>query len=243
MQPAAADLTVHHAYFESMVGIISNWIKAKIFPHCRKDFPLPLHINRGGFDVLEEEKIGSKVSQKTSLPPYPSCRFSSSFFLRHRKPTPSPFLPTAPPWATNTTKRCQDHRPATTASVISRRERLSLLCKTFLPSFSPPWPSATTIPTPNTSSTTGSQHNHQPATKQPPRLSPSAPSSLSLSSATFSSSSHSRRRPPPFQPPAAHRHPQPDHRHARLSTLSPLPLLLLLRCPCSLSEQWTIFIF
>jgi hypothetical protein len=24
-----------------------------------------------------------------------------------------------------------------------------------------------------------------------------------------------------------------------LSTLSPLPLLLLLRCPCSLSEQWT----
>jgi len=73
---------------------------------------------------------------------------------------------------------------------------------------------------------------HQPATKQSPRLSPSSLSSISLSSATFSSSSRSRRRPPPLQPPAAHRHPRPDHHHARLSALSPLPLLLLLRCPC-----------
>jgi len=145
----------------------------KIFPCVRRDYPLPLPINRGSIDDLREEKIGSKVSQKTSLPPSPRCRFSSSasssFFLRHKKPTPSPFLPLAPPWATSTTKRCQDHRPATTTSIISHRKSLSLLCKTFLLpslslSFQPP-ARATTI------STTASQHNHQPTTKLPPRLS------------------------------------------------------------------------
>jgi len=135
-QPAAADLTVHHAYFEPTVGILLNWIKGWNFSQCRQDCPLPRSINRGGFDGLKEEKIGSKLSQKISLPPSPRCGFSSSvsysFFLRHRKPTPTPFLPPAPPWATSTTKRCQEHRPTTTVSVISHRERLSLLCKTFL---------------------------------------------------------------------------------------------------------------
>jgi len=70
--------------------------RAEILPQCRRDYPLPLAINRGWFDGLREEKIGSKVSQKTSLPPSSRCRFSSSisssFFLRHRKPTPSPFV-------------------------------------------------------------------------------------------------------------------------------------------------------
>jgi len=102
------------------------------FTQRRRDYPLPPPINRGGSHGLREEKIGSKVSQKTSLPPSLCCRFSSSFFLRHRKLAPSPFLPPAPPWATSTTKLYQDHRPATTTSVISHRERLSLICKMFL---------------------------------------------------------------------------------------------------------------
>jgi len=118
------------------LGSFPTKSSAEILPRCRRDYPLLLAINRGWFDGLREEKIGSKVSQKTSLPPSSRCRFSSSvfssFFLHHRKPTSSPFLPPAPPWATRTTKLCQDHRPATTASVISHRERLSLLCKTFL---------------------------------------------------------------------------------------------------------------
>jgi len=106
----------------------------EVFPLCRQDFLLSPPINRGGFHGLREEKIGSKVSQKTSLPPSSHCKFSSSvsssFFLRHRKP--APFLPPAPPWATSTTKLCQDYWPTTTAYVISHREHLSLLCKTFL---------------------------------------------------------------------------------------------------------------
>ena len=114
-----------------LLGSFLSESRAKIFSLCRQDFPLPPPINRGEFHGLREEKSGSKVSQKTSLPPSPRCRFSSSasasFFLRHRKSTSSPFLPPAPPWATSTTKRCQDHQPATTASVISHRERLSPL--------------------------------------------------------------------------------------------------------------------
>ena len=193
------------------LGSFPTKSSAEILPRCRRDYPLLLAINRSWFDGQREVKIGSKVSQKTSLPPSSRCRFSSSafssFFLRHRKPTPSPFLPPAPPWATRTTKRCQDHRPATTASVISHRERLSLLCKTFL------LPSLSTVAFghhhshPEHSSSTGSQHNHQPATKQPPRLSPSSLCNLSLSSTTFSSSSYGRLRPPspqssPPEPPA-----------------------------------------
>jgi len=42
---------------------------AEIFPQCRRDYPLPPPINRGGFDGLEEEKIESKISQKISFSP------------------------------------------------------------------------------------------------------------------------------------------------------------------------------
>ena len=51
--------------------------RAAIFSQRRQDCPLPLPINRVGIDGLREEKIGSKVSQKTSLSPFSCCRFSS----------------------------------------------------------------------------------------------------------------------------------------------------------------------
>ena len=103
------------------------------FTLCRQDYPLPPPINRGSVDDLRGEKIGSKVSQKTSLPPYPRYRFSSSasssFFLRHRKPTPSPFLPPAPAWETTTTISGME----TIISTISRRPNLlPLLSADFL---------------------------------------------------------------------------------------------------------------
>ena len=96
------------------LGSFPSESRAELFLHCRQDFPLPSLINRGGFDGMREENIGSKISQKTSDFP---CFCNFSLF-----PLP----------------------------------------------FSPPWPSATTTlitGLPTISSTTGSQHNHQPTTK------------------------------------------------------------------------------
>ena len=109
------------------LGSFPTESRADNFSQCRKDFSLALPINRGGFDDLKEEKIGFKVSQKTSLPSFLSpCRFSSSasssFFLRYRKPTPPSFLPPAPPWATSTAKRPPN----------SHRDSLPLLLPAFL---------------------------------------------------------------------------------------------------------------
>jgi len=103
------------------LGSFPSESRTEILLWCRRDYSRPPPINRGGSHGLREEKIGSKVSQKTSLPPSPRCRFSSSasssFFLRHRKPTLSPFLPPALPWATTTTISGME----TSISTISRR--------------------------------------------------------------------------------------------------------------------------
>jgi hypothetical protein len=52
------------------LGSFPTELRADNFSQCRKDFSLALPINRGGFDDLKEEKIGFKVSQKTSLPSF-----------------------------------------------------------------------------------------------------------------------------------------------------------------------------
>jgi len=44
------------------LGSLSTELMAEILPRCRRDYPLPPPINRGGFHGLREEKIGSKVS-------------------------------------------------------------------------------------------------------------------------------------------------------------------------------------
>jgi len=175
---------------------------------------------------MREEKIGSKVSQKTSLPPYPRCRFSSSvsssFFLCHRKPAPSPFLPPAPPWATNTTKLFQDHQPATTASIISHHERLSLSFFLFSPlCLQPP-------KTPQTPfSSTNRQRCSLPANPNPHQWKNSHCDRRSLSPCRFSSPSFillcHQPPAPPLQPVAAHRHPRPNHRPPSCLPSLPFP--------------------
>jgi len=60
------------------LGSLPTESMAEIFPRCRRDYPLPPPIKRGGFDRLEEEKIGSKISQKIGLFPV-SATFSLFF--------------------------------------------------------------------------------------------------------------------------------------------------------------------
>ena len=76
--------------------------RAAIFPQRRQDCPLPLPINRVGFDDLRGEKFGSKVSQKTSI----FTQFLQIFLLllsssatgnRHRLPPTPPLQPPAEP--------------------------------------------------------------------------------------------------------------------------------------------------
>jgi len=84
-QPAAADLTIWQCTMPTLsqrLGSFPSKSRAEIFLHCRKDFPLPPPINRGGFDGLREEKIGSKISQKISSFPV-SAIFSLFFFLSY----------------------------------------------------------------------------------------------------------------------------------------------------------------
>jgi hypothetical protein len=54
-------LTVHHCYFEPIVGMLSD-----IFHQKRQSVPLPPHINRFDLHALEVEKIWSRVIQKPS---------------------------------------------------------------------------------------------------------------------------------------------------------------------------------
>ena len=38
-----------------------------LLPRCKRDYPLPPHINRGSVDDLREEKIGSKIGKKPTF--------------------------------------------------------------------------------------------------------------------------------------------------------------------------------
>jgi len=41
------NLTVYHVYFEQWLGSFPSKSRAEILPRCRRDYPLPLPINRG----------------------------------------------------------------------------------------------------------------------------------------------------------------------------------------------------
>jgi len=49
------------------LGSFPSEPRVEIFLHCRQDCPLPPPINRGGCDGMREEKIRSKISQKSSF--------------------------------------------------------------------------------------------------------------------------------------------------------------------------------
>jgi len=119
---------------------------------------------------------------------------------------------------------------------VENRPKTSLstpgFCNLFSPS--PPFQLLTKAAT---SYTTWSQHNDQPTTKQPSRLSLSSPSSLSLSSATFSSSSHSRLRPPSPQSTPPEPSAKPSH-HAR----DPTPGNFLLPASPLSSSSWLLHV-
>jgi len=55
---------VHYATLRQQLGSFPSESRAEIFLHCREDFPIPPPINRGGFDGLREEQIGSKNQKK-----------------------------------------------------------------------------------------------------------------------------------------------------------------------------------
>jgi len=57
------------------LGSFLSESRAEIFLHCRKDFPLPPPINRGGFYGVREEKIKSKNHKKPAFPLFPFSFF------------------------------------------------------------------------------------------------------------------------------------------------------------------------
>ena len=120
------------------LGSFPSESRAEMFLHCRQDCHLPSPINRGGFDGLREEKMGSKNHKKPASPLFPF-----SFFPRQ----PSAALSTSP-------------------QLPSPARIPTNLAYTQLRAPAPPQEASTT-------------------TKQPPWLSLSSPSGLSLSSANF----------------------------------------------------------
>jgi len=81
---------LREATFNQQLGSLPTKSRAKILPRCGWDYPLPPPINRGGFDGLREEKIGSKNHQKSAFSTQFSCNRSFLFFL-------------SPPWPLATT--------------------------------------------------------------------------------------------------------------------------------------------
>ena len=140
-QPAAADLTIWQCTMPTLsqrLGCFPSESRAGIFLQCRQDCPLLPPINRGGFDGLREDKIGSKNRKKPASPLFPF-----SFFPRQ----PSAALSTSPQLPSSA------RIPTNPAYTPPRTP-------------APPQEANTTI-------------------KQPPRLSLSFSSGLSLSSANF----------------------------------------------------------
>jgi len=104
--------------------------RVEIFFMCRHDYPLRSPINRGGFHVLREEKIESKVNKK-GLPPLffsfsvvslSSCYFSAA-------PSATTTLPTSFPL--QSTPQLDAQAPSSLSLSLSLSP--SLICKTLLP--------------------------------------------------------------------------------------------------------------
>jgi len=93
---------------------------AEILSRCRWDYPLPPPINRGGFDILEEEKIRSKNRQKPAFSAQFSCNRSFFFFLSPLWPSATTTLIIGLSTISSTTG---SHQPTTE----SHREPFSLL--------------------------------------------------------------------------------------------------------------------
>jgi len=96
------------------LGSFPNESRVAIFPRYRQDCPLPPLINKGGFNGLRGEKIGSKVSQKTSHSrfqptfsslPFPSTMSSApkdpanTFLLHQQTAAQPPYEPKSSPMA------------------------------------------------------------------------------------------------------------------------------------------------
>jgi hypothetical protein len=109
------------------LGSFPSESRAEIFLHCRQDCPLPPPIYRGGFDGPREEKIGAKVSQKTSHFP---LFLQFSLFplpLSPRWPSAITTLFTGLPTINYTTGSQHNHQPTTK----SHRQFLSPLCNPY----------------------------------------------------------------------------------------------------------------
>jgi len=112
--------------FSQRLGSFPTKSRVEIFSMCRQDYPLRSPINRGGL-ALREEKIESKVNQKTaSLPcfsPFLSSLSLLAISLPHLQPPPlSP-----PSFPLQSTPQL-DAQPPSSLSLSP-----SLLCKTLLP--------------------------------------------------------------------------------------------------------------
>jgi hypothetical protein len=80
------------ATLNQRLGFFPTKSRAEILPRCRRDYPLPLPINRCSVDDLREEKIESKKKKKPASSLVVFCNKSLS--LSHIYPSP----PKAPPF-------------------------------------------------------------------------------------------------------------------------------------------------
>jgi len=216
------------------LGSFPTESRAEILPQCRRNYPLPPPINRGWCYGLREEKIESKISQKTSFSPVflpanvlsllslslPCCFFSPWRPHRNLPPPPTDGVSASPRTRILTGDR-HSYR-----EVFLQFSADSLLLHLFLSSSAQAANTATDLHL-HLHNRIYHHHCHQPSfspvAEQPPWPSLSSPSSFSFSSATFSSSSHSRLRPPSPQPTPPEPPAEPPHhdRHPHTRQLPP----------------------
>jgi len=211
---------------------LSQWLesfptesRAEILPRYRRDYPLQPPINRGSIGDLREEKLGSKVSQKTIF----SSGFCTFFlfFSLHRGLQPPPpsspvFQPSPSPQKANTTTS----RPPW-ATVDFSLVSLAPLARFFFFNLLPlplvtisATASATVLTQPLTVSPTSSRLNSSPAAKHTPPVPFSPADFLLLLSSCFATCNQ-------FQPPVS-----PPHDILRgQTTTAPGSLLLQILQP------------
>jgi len=144
--------------------------RAEILHRYRREYPLPPPINRGGFHGLREEKIGSKVSQKTSF--FSFCTVLSLLSLSTVAFSTTTLI-TDLPTISSTTGSQHNHQPTTK----SHRRFLSPFCSPFcfillllLLPLLPTTISTTVLTQPLTISTTSGRLNSSPAAKHTPSV-------------------------------------------------------------------------
>jgi len=133
------------------LGSLPTESRVEMFFLCRKDYPLPPPINRGGFHGLSWKKIGSKVDQKPAFLPriFPFLSSVSSLSLSlHRDLS---HATSAPLWS-----GAARPSPPTHPTVVNNNDIVPpLSSKVFVSSLSfTPQLAPTTHPKNNASSTT-----------------------------------------------------------------------------------------